>query len=154
DVELDALPLLQRAETVARDRAEVDENVLAGVVLDEAESLALVEPLHGALHSPTAASATTSAAITARRRAARGLAAGARAATFPTAGRPSALALPLHLVEAVAAIHRAGSRRHERHRGLRAAARAHRRVHFASRRALRRSASASRSLRLPLLAAG
>ena len=48
-IELDAIALRQGPEAIAQDRGEVDEDVLAAVVVDEAEALRLVEPLHRAL---------------------------------------------------------------------------------------------------------
>src|SRR6188472_3587084 len=48
DIELHLLVLLKVAVAIARDRAEVHEDVGATVVLgDEAEALLAVEPLHG-----------------------------------------------------------------------------------------------------------
>src|ERR1041385_3033371 len=47
DLELDALALGQRLETVPLDRGEVHEHVLATLLRDEAETLGIVEPLHG-----------------------------------------------------------------------------------------------------------
>src|SRR5690606_25941626 len=47
-VEGDLLAFLQAAEARAGDRAEMDEHVLAAVGGDEAETLGIVEPLHGA----------------------------------------------------------------------------------------------------------
>src|SRR5207247_1118352 len=46
---LDAIAFLKGAESVSLNGAEMDENVLARVILDEAESLALVEPLDRAV---------------------------------------------------------------------------------------------------------
>src|SRR4051812_21910102 len=43
-IELDAVALRQDFEAIPLDRGEVDEHVLAPVLLDEPESLALVEP--------------------------------------------------------------------------------------------------------------
>src|SRR5499427_2558005 len=49
DVELDLLPFLQAAITVAGDRAEVHEHVRATLDSDETVTLVGVEPLHSAL---------------------------------------------------------------------------------------------------------
>src|SRR3954471_19046601 len=50
DLELDALVLVEAAESAGGDRRVVDENVRAAAVLgDETEALLGVEPLHGAL---------------------------------------------------------------------------------------------------------
>src|SRR5262249_18800466 len=48
DVELDPFALGERLETLALDRREVHEHVLAARLGDEAKALRLVEPLHGA----------------------------------------------------------------------------------------------------------
>src|SRR5215212_12084674 len=50
DVELDGLAVLQRAAVL--DGADVDEDVVAGLGLDEAVALVGVEPLHGANSHP------------------------------------------------------------------------------------------------------
>src|SRR5829696_8058168 len=47
DVELDGLPLSKRAVAGRLDRAEMHEDVFAGLGGDEAEALVGVEPLHG-----------------------------------------------------------------------------------------------------------
>src|SRR5262249_48421752 len=47
DLELDALSLGKRLETLSLDRGEVDEDVLATLLRDETEALRVVEPLHG-----------------------------------------------------------------------------------------------------------
>ena len=49
DLELDLLTLGQRLVAVGLDRAEVDEDVLTLVALDESVALLVREPLHGAL---------------------------------------------------------------------------------------------------------
>src|SRR5690606_437670 len=49
DVELHELPLLQRLEALHLDRGEVHEDILTGLLGDEAVSLGVVEPLHSAL---------------------------------------------------------------------------------------------------------
>src|SRR6266540_2375940 len=46
-VELDHLPLSERAVAGRLDRAEMHEDVLAGLLRDEAVALVGVEPLHG-----------------------------------------------------------------------------------------------------------
>jgi hypothetical protein len=48
DLELDAITFGQGLESVATDRTEVNEHVGAALTRDEAESLCVVEPLHGA----------------------------------------------------------------------------------------------------------
>src|SRR5262249_61151297 len=52
--ELDRLPLRQRLESVALDRGEVHEHVLAALLRDESKTLGVVEPLHGATCHGTA----------------------------------------------------------------------------------------------------
>ena len=47
DLERDALAFLQRLEAAALDRAEVHEQVGAGLRRDEAKALGVVEPLDG-----------------------------------------------------------------------------------------------------------
>src|SRR6266540_6360569 len=49
DIELDPLTLLQRSVSLADDRREVYENILAAIDGDEPVALLGVEPLHGAL---------------------------------------------------------------------------------------------------------
>src|SRR5438067_3398945 len=49
DVELDPVPLGQRAEAVHLDGRVMDEDILARLLRDEPESLAVVEPLHSTL---------------------------------------------------------------------------------------------------------
>src|SRR5690606_11794156 len=50
DVEGDLRAILERAQTRALDRRDVDEHVLAAALgLDEAETLRCVEPFHGAI---------------------------------------------------------------------------------------------------------
>src|SRR6185436_17354256 len=49
DLELDALTLGQRLVALPRDRGEVDEDVLPTGALDEAVTLLVRKPLHGAL---------------------------------------------------------------------------------------------------------
>src|SRR5215468_4373972 len=51
-IELDPVALRQRLEAVAHDSREMDEQLLAAVLLDEAESLGLIEPLDRALLPP------------------------------------------------------------------------------------------------------
>src|SRR6266516_3139725 len=51
-VEFDAIPLGQRPESLTADGREVDEHLLAAILLDEPESLALVEPFDRALLAP------------------------------------------------------------------------------------------------------
>jgi hypothetical protein len=48
NVELDALTLFERTVSVALDRGEVNEDVVAALTRDEAETLVGVEPLDGA----------------------------------------------------------------------------------------------------------
>src|SRR6476620_5208546 len=48
NVELDALTLFQRTVSVALNRGEVNEDVVAALTRDEAETLVGVEPLDGA----------------------------------------------------------------------------------------------------------
>src|SRR5665811_1270687 len=48
NVELDALTLFKRTVSVALDRGEVNEDVVAALTRDEAETLVGVEPLDGA----------------------------------------------------------------------------------------------------------
>jgi hypothetical protein len=55
DVELHALALGQRLEPVGLDGREVNEELLARVIPDEAEALGLIEPLHDTLHPPRGA---------------------------------------------------------------------------------------------------
>src|SRR6266496_1572789 len=50
DVELDDLPLVERAVAVGLDRAEMHEDVLAGLGRDEPVALLGVEPLYGSSH--------------------------------------------------------------------------------------------------------
>ncbi len=49
--ELNRLPVVQRLIPLRLNRGEVDENVLAGLALDESESLAGIEPLNCSLFS-------------------------------------------------------------------------------------------------------
>src|SRR5262245_46553837 len=49
DVELDTVTLGQAAESLRLNRGEVNENVLAVFLRDEAKTLGVVEPLHGTL---------------------------------------------------------------------------------------------------------
>jgi hypothetical protein len=49
--ELNRLPVGQRLVPLRLNRGEVDENVLAGLALDESESLAGIEPLNCSLFS-------------------------------------------------------------------------------------------------------
>jgi hypothetical protein len=49
--ELNRLPVVQRLIPLRLNRGEVDENVLAGLALDESESLAGIEPLYCSLFS-------------------------------------------------------------------------------------------------------
>src|ERR1700722_8833221 len=52
-LEVDLLALGERLESVALDGGEVNENVLATLLLDEPEPLRIVEPLHASLcHRP------------------------------------------------------------------------------------------------------
>jgi hypothetical protein len=51
DSELDALALIQGAETVGLDSGKVDENIFAAIAGDEAIAFAGVEPFDGALYS-------------------------------------------------------------------------------------------------------
>jgi len=48
-LEFDSLPLVQRLVSVRLNRGEMDENVLAGLALDESKAFAGVKPLHGSL---------------------------------------------------------------------------------------------------------
>lgn len=48
DLELNSLAFDERLESVAPDRGEVDEYILATFLLDEAKALAVVKPLNGA----------------------------------------------------------------------------------------------------------
>src|SRR6266487_2883642 len=50
DVKLDDLPLVERAVAVGLDRAEMHEDVLAGLGRDEPVALLGVEPLYGSSH--------------------------------------------------------------------------------------------------------
>ena len=57
DVEGDLLALLQRLEAVALDGGEVDENVVAAVIVgDEAEALGFVEPFDSTVIHKTSTS--------------------------------------------------------------------------------------------------
>src|SRR5690606_31133194 len=49
DVELDFLALGERPEARRLDRGEVHEHILAALLGDETEPLAIIEPLHGTL---------------------------------------------------------------------------------------------------------
>ena len=49
--EFNRLAFVQRFVTLRLNRGEMDENVLAGLALDESESLAGIEPLHCSLFS-------------------------------------------------------------------------------------------------------
>src|SRR5262249_53322355 len=49
DFELNGLTVVQGLIAIHHDRGEMDENVLSGLALDEAEALAGVKPLHGSL---------------------------------------------------------------------------------------------------------
>ena len=49
DFELNRLAFVQRFVTIRHDSGEVDENVLAGLALDESKALAGVKPLHCSL---------------------------------------------------------------------------------------------------------
>src|SRR2546427_2880045 len=49
DIEFDRLPLGERPVPVSLNRGEVHENILAGLTLDESESLAGIEPLYCSL---------------------------------------------------------------------------------------------------------
>ena len=49
DFELNRLAIVQRLVTIPLNRGEVNENVLAGLALDESESLAGIEPLYCSL---------------------------------------------------------------------------------------------------------
>jgi hypothetical protein len=51
DRELDALPFVQRAVTLALDRGEVDENIFAPFARNESIALRGIEPLDGSLDS-------------------------------------------------------------------------------------------------------
>src|SRR2546426_4808147 len=112
-VELDAITLRQRPEALAADGREVDEHLLTAILLDESESLALVEPLDRALLAPGS-------------RPRRGFhrSPGARA-RGPAPPRPIASAPVLaRLLEARAAVDRPFRHRRERHLGRLAAVRA------------------------------
>src|SRR5262249_52899723 len=124
-IELDAIALRQGLESVAADGREMDEHLLASVILDEAEALRLVEPLDLAL-LPAGLSCGRCAMGPGARRGLRGRLGGSA---------PAGL-------EAVAAEDRAVPDRLERHlRGL-AAVGAHRVVHL------------TRAARLPRRAVG
>ena len=47
--ELNRLPFVQRFVPIRLNRGEVDENVLAGLALDESKALASIEPLYCSL---------------------------------------------------------------------------------------------------------
>jgi hypothetical protein len=49
DFELNRLAFVQRFVTIPHDRGEMDENVLAGLALDESKALAGVKPLNCSL---------------------------------------------------------------------------------------------------------
>jgi hypothetical protein len=49
DFELNRLAVVQRFVTIPHDRGEMDENVLAGLALDESKALAGVKPLNCSL---------------------------------------------------------------------------------------------------------
>ena len=51
NLELHSLALIQAAITIALDCGEMDKNILSRLALDEAESLAGIEPLHCSLFS-------------------------------------------------------------------------------------------------------
>ena len=51
DLEFNRLAFVQRLITFRLNGRKVDENVLAGLALDESESLAGIEPLHCSLFS-------------------------------------------------------------------------------------------------------
>ena len=49
DFELNRLAVVQRLVTIPHDRGEMDENVLAGLPLDESKALAGIKPLNCSL---------------------------------------------------------------------------------------------------------
>ena len=49
DLKFDGLPFVQRFVSIRLNRGEMDENVLAGLALDESKAFAGIKPLHGSL---------------------------------------------------------------------------------------------------------